>query len=55
MFIASNPVPAKRALYELGRIAHKTMMPPLSDLDLKDYAPIAKANAEVNDWFKSQK
>jgi len=53
MFIASNPVPAKRALYELGRIAHKTMMPPLSDLDLKDYAPIATANKNVNEWFKS--
>lgn len=54
LFIASNPVPAKRLLCEQKRIAHDTMMPPLSEKDLKDASPLIEADAQVNIWFKEQ-
>ena len=54
LFLASNPVPAKKLLCAQKRIAHDTMMPPLSELDMTDITPLTKADTEVNNWFKEQ-
>lgn len=55
LFIASNPVPAKRLLWERKDIRFKTMMPPLSDKDMTDSTPLLKADAEVNQWYNKVK
>ncbi len=54
MFIASNPVPAKAFLFAQGRIANKTMMPPLHENDLDDLRTIQNVNSKVQTWFKTQ-
>lgn len=54
LFIASNPVPAKRLLCEQKRISHDTMMPPLSEQDLTDVTPLFEADEAINKWMKEQ-
>lgn len=53
LFTASNPIPVKRLLFEEKRIAHKTMMPPLSDRDFVDSTALCAASATIRAWFKA--
>lgn len=55
LFIASNPVPAKRLLWEEKRILNKTMMPPLCADDLHSIDPIIKSSKAVRNWYESIK
>lgn len=55
LFCCSNPIPAKALLCAEGRIAHKTMMPPLSELDLKDLNLLKQASANVRMWYQDKK
>ena len=52
LFIASNPVPAKRLLKLEHRISSDALMPPLSSMDLDSNTDILAANTNVNEWFK---
>lgn len=52
LFIASNPVPAKRFLKLEHRISSDALMPPLSSMDLDSNTDILAANTNVNEWFK---
>lgn len=53
LFTASNPIPVKRLLFEEGRIGHKTMMPPLSELDFNDCSELSNASASIKAWFSA--
>lgn len=55
LFIASNPVPAKRLLMKEGRIKSDILMPPLSAKDLEQDQDLMAANNNVNEWFNSQR
>ncbi|MBC76692.1 MAG: 4-hydroxy-tetrahydrodipicolinate synthase [Halobacteriovoraceae bacterium] len=52
LFIASNPIPAKRLLKLEHRIGSDALMPPLTSLDLDRNDDILAANNNVNEWFK---
>ena len=55
LFIASNPIPAKRILKNEGRIAHDTMMPPLCAEDLQSDALLTESCKAVRDWYQREK
>jgi len=55
LFIASNPIPAKRILKNEGRIAHDTMMPPLCAEDLQSDALLTESCTAVRDWYQREK
>lgn len=55
LFSASNPVPVKALMYELGMIKSATVRLPLSDKDLEDTEALKKADDSINNWFKQQK
>lgn len=52
LFVVSNPVPVKRLLAEKGRIQTSRMVPPLSHEDMRDAAPVLKADENVKSWYK---
>lgn len=54
LFIASNPIPAKRILAGEKRIKSDILMPPLAIEDLSDDAPLWESNKNVNEWFSAQ-
>lgn len=47
LFLASNPVPVKALLYELGRIRSPWMLPPLSHRDLANVGPVVVCHKEL--------
>lgn len=55
LFMTSNPVPAKRLLFEEKRISYKTMMPPLSEDDLTDPSIIVESSKKIKKWYKELK
>lgn len=55
LFVASNPVPAKALLALEGRIAHDTMMPPLSRRDLTNLSILTGSSENVRTWYKGNK
>jgi 4-hydroxy-tetrahydrodipicolinate synthase len=54
LFLASNPTPAKALLCHEQKINHKTMMPPLSEHDLRDLKTVIQASEAITDWYKQQ-
>ena len=52
LFVASNPVPVKRLMFEKGVIKTPTLAPPLSSEDMKSAAPVLEAHDKVTAWFK---
>lgn len=55
LFCASNPVPVKALMHELGMIKSPTVRLPLSNEDMADMAIVREANDSVNKWLKAQK
>ncbi len=55
LFCASNPVPAKALLCIENRIAHDTMMPPLSTRDLRDPGLLIRSTEQIRNWYKQTK
>ncbi len=55
LFIASNPVPVKRLMFEQKQIASPCLRPPLSHEDLTNVEPLLKADQEVRLWFSKHK
>ncbi len=51
LFTTSNPVPVKRLLFDEKRIAEKTMMPPLSELDLSDSRDLVEISKQIKNWY----
>jgi 4-hydroxy-tetrahydrodipicolinate synthase len=54
LFLASNPVPVKRLMYELGKISSAQMRLPLVSDDLKDITPLLNANDHIHSWWANQ-
>lgn len=52
LFIASNPVPVKRLMFENGKIQTPFMVTPLSHEDMKEADVVLKANEQVKAWYK---
>ena len=52
LFIASNPVPVKRLMFENGKISSPFMVAPLSHEDMADATVVKKANENVRQWFQ---
>ena len=52
LFVASNPVPVKRLMFENGKIHTALMVAPLSHEDMQDATPVLKANEQVRNWFQ---
>lgn len=55
LFIASNPVPVKRLMFERGTITTPKMAAPLSHADMSSAAPLMEAQENVTRWYNSQK
>ncbi len=54
LFCASNPIPAKALLYDLGRIKSPELRLPLSSKDMPDPEVVRQANSDINSWFNNQ-
>jgi 4-hydroxy-tetrahydrodipicolinate synthase len=54
LFIASNPVPVKRLLFEQEVIKSSFMLPPLSHEDMPDAQVVLAADREVRRWFEGE-
>jgi 4-hydroxy-tetrahydrodipicolinate synthase len=52
LFVASNPVPVKRLMFEKGMIKSPKLLPPLSDEDMSSASPVLEAHKEISLWFK---
>lgn len=52
LFVASNPVPVKRLMFENGKIQTPFMVSPLTHEDMTDASPVLKANEQVKNWFQ---
>ena len=52
LFVASNPVPVKRLMFENGKIQTPLMVAPLSHEDMLDATVVLKANEQVRNWFQ---
>lgn len=55
LFKASNPVPAKALMSMLGQISHDTVMPPLSQRDLKDKESLTRCSQRIDLWYAQTK
>jgi 4-hydroxy-tetrahydrodipicolinate synthase len=54
LFVASNPVPVKRLMFENGKIPSPFMVAPLSHEDMPEATAVITANVQVRNWFKGQ-
>ena len=52
LFVASNPVPVKRLMFENGKISTPFMVQPLSHEDMKDATIVKDAHKNVRTWFE---
>ena len=52
LFVASNPVPVKRLMFEQKVISTPTMAAPLAAEDMASAAPVLEAHEAVTRWFK---
>lgn len=53
LFLASNPIPAKLLMAQLGMITTPTLRLPLIDEEMTDLAPLMSAHAKIQEWFRS--
>ncbi len=54
LFVASNPVPVKRLMFERGVIRSAKMAAPLSHEDMASAEPVLAAHEAVTAWFKRE-
>ncbi len=54
LFVASNPVPVKRLMFERGVIRSAKMAAPLSHEDMVSAEPVLAAHDAVTAWFKRE-
>ncbi|MBT4790817.1 MAG: 4-hydroxy-tetrahydrodipicolinate synthase [Halobacteriovoraceae bacterium] len=55
LFTASNPIPAKAIICAEKRIAHDTLMPPLTQDDLQNKEYLMQQNNLINQWYQNNK
>jgi 4-hydroxy-tetrahydrodipicolinate synthase len=55
LFVASNPVPVKRLMFERGTIHTPRMAAPLTHEDMASSAPVMEAQEAITRWYNSQK
>jgi 4-hydroxy-tetrahydrodipicolinate synthase len=55
LFIASNPIPAKALMSELGLVKTPSLRPPLSEKDLGDISLLLESNESIENWLQQQK
>ncbi len=55
LFCVSNPIPAKRLLFEEKRISCHHLRLPLSHKDLSQAATVMEASNRINNWFNKGK
>lgn len=55
LFIASNPIPAKRLLKVLGQIPSDQLRAPLTQEDLTDHSQLEENHKKIQSWFESRK
>lgn len=55
LFMASNPVPVKRLLWQTRRISTPMLMPPLHHDDCKDECIMMGYNTKIRQWYASQR
>lgn len=55
LFVASNPVPVKRLMFERGTIRTPYMAAPLTHEDMASATPVTDAQEAVTRWYSSQK
>jgi 4-hydroxy-tetrahydrodipicolinate synthase len=53
LFLASNPIPAKRIMAHQNRISTPVLKSPLDHRDLEQLAPVIEADKEINNWFNT--
>jgi 4-hydroxy-tetrahydrodipicolinate synthase len=51
LFVASNPVPVKRLMFERGTIKTSKMMAPLSEEDMNSAVPVLEAQIAISRWY----
>lgn len=54
LFVASNPVPVKRLMFERGVIRSPKMAAPLTHEDMASAEPVLSAHDAVTAWFKRE-
>lgn len=54
LFCASNPIPVKALMHDLGRIKTPETRLPLSSRDMADMSIVREANADVEGWLAKQ-
>jgi 4-hydroxy-tetrahydrodipicolinate synthase len=54
LFVASNPVPVKRLMFERGVIRSPKMAAPLTHEDMASAEPVLAAHEAVTAWFKRE-
>lgn len=54
IFMQSNPIPAKVLMQLNGTIPFATLRLPLTDLEVDDKTPLAKANQSIVDWYQKE-
>lgn len=54
LFCASNPIPVKALLHDLGRIKTPVLRLPLSHEDMADLDIVRSANKDVENWLSKQ-
>lgn len=55
LFIASNPVPVKRLLWQTHKISTPRLLPPLHHADCDDDSVLVGYNTKIQEWFETQK
>jgi 4-hydroxy-tetrahydrodipicolinate synthase len=55
LFCASNPIPVKALMYDLGQIKTAELRLPLSSQDMPDMAIVSEANSSIAKWLAGQK
>ena len=50
LFLASNPIPVKKLLFERGELSSPVCRAPLTHMELSEMGPVMKANDEVLNW-----
>jgi len=54
LFLASNPIPAKRLMAHQERITSPVLRAPLDHRDLEQLSPVIEADKNINNWLKQQ-
>jgi len=52
LFVASNPIPAKAILAELGHISTPQLRAPLNIYDMQQIDKLLQVNVQIESWYQ---